>query len=280
MPYANFVNNLVSKLRVENVIFREFFAEFIGTFLLVLIGNGSVAQVVLSGMKHGDFFTVNMAYALAVAFGVMVSGGISGGHINPAVTLAMALAGKCSWVKVPVFWAAQYIGAFVASAVLYGVYKDALTAFAPEPYTIQTAGIWATYPQEFLSLGNALFDQIIGTFLLLIIVMAITDPRNMEVSKGLYPLYVGLTVGAVGMAFGFNCGYAINPARDLAPRVFTAIAGWGGQVFSAGNGFFWVPIVGPHIGAILGVLAYGLTIGYHFGDDEYVVTQTKGKFFD
>jgi MIP family channel proteins len=274
MPYGSVVKGLESKLRVENALFREFFAELIGTFLLVLIGNGSVAQVVLSNGTKGDFFTINFCYALAVGFGVMISGGVSGGHINPAVTLAMALAGKCAWIKVPVYWVAQYLGAFLASPVLYAVYKDALEDYTKGKYGIDTAGIWATFPQSYLSSGTALFDQIIGTFILLIVVMAVTDPRNMEVNKGMYPLYVGLTVGAIGMGFGYNCGFAINPARDLGPRIFTAIAGWGSAVFSAGNYFFWIPIVGPHIGAILGVIVYGITVGYHFSDDELLKQRT------
>nr|WHF59463.1 AQP3 [Penaeus japonicus] len=271
------VETLQSKMRLRNPMFREFLAEFLGTFILVLFGDASVAQKVLTNDANGDFFSVNWGWGIAVTLGVLVSGGVSGGHINPAVTVAMAVWGKHPWVKVPVYVIAQYLGGFLASAVLYGVYLNALDAYEAER-TLATAGIFATYPgamtaangtlvTEFLSNGNGMGDQVVGTMLLLICVCAITDPRNMEVPKALIPLFVGFTVLNIGVCFGFNCGYALNPARDLAPRFFTLIAGWGEQTFTAatidGVAWWWVPVVAPHIGAVMGVGIYLLLVELH-----------------
>src|SRR5215475_9129703 len=114
-----------------------------------------------------------------------------------------------------------------------------------------TAGIFATYPQPYLSTAGALIDQIVGTALLLLVIRAIGDTRN-NAAGPLGPIVVGFLVMAIGMAFGLNAGYAINPARDLGPRLFTALAGWGFEVFRAGNGWWWVPIVAPCLGALLG----------------------------
>jgi glycerol uptake facilitator-like aquaporin len=124
-----------------------------------------------------------------------------------------------------------------------------------------TAGIFATYPQPFLSLAGGLIDQIVGTALLMSCVLALTDQRNAGAPLWLVGPLVGGLVVAIGVAFGFNAGYAINPARDFGPRLFTAIAGWGGGVFTAGNGWWWVPIVGPVIGASLGAALYDGFIG-------------------
>jgi glycerol uptake facilitator-like aquaporin len=128
-----------------------------------------------------------------------------------------------------------------------------------------TAGIWATYPQPFLSaFPGGFLDQFVGTALLMGVILGITDPRNSPAPPGLAPLIVGLLVVLIGAAFGFNAGYAINPARDLAPRVFTALAGWGRGVFSEGHAWWWVPVVAPCLGAVAGGWLYDAFVGYRF----------------
>ncbi|CAL4062713.1 unnamed protein product [Meganyctiphanes norvegica] len=264
-------------MHIKNPLIKEFLAEFLGTFILMMFGDGSVAQSVLTGQANGDVFSINWGWAVAVMLAVLVSGGVSGGHVNPAVSLAMAVWGKFPWAKVPIYMVAQYLGAFFASVLLYGVYLNALDNFDPGR-TDLTAGIWATYPgvallngtnesTAFLSAGNGMSDQIVGTMLLLICVCAITDPRNMQVPKALVPFFVGMTVLNIGICFGFNCGYAINPARDLGPRIFTLIAGWGDHPFTAMTvdsvAWWWIPIIGPHIGAIIGVFVYLVFIELH-----------------
>ena len=157
--------------------------------------------------------------------GILVSGGVSGGHINPAVTVAMASVGKFPWRKVPHYLAGQYLGAFLASLMVFLVYWDALVWYEHDRggyrTTPDTAAIFSTYPSPHLTLAGGIIDQLVVTALLLTCVSAITDRRNMRLSKQCVPIFVGLTVLAIGISFGYNCGYAINPARDLAPRIFT-----------------------------------------------------------
>lgn len=290
---SNYISRFVPKSRIGNKFVKEFLAEFLGTFILVLFGDAGIAQNVLTGGANGNFFTLNWGWGVGLTLAVLVSGGVSGGHLNPAVSLGMAVWGKFSWVKVPVYWVAQYLGAFTASALLYGVYLNALDTFDPDR-THLSYGIFATYPgmainstagaaTSFLSAGNGLGDQIVGTMLLLICVCAITDPRNMMVPKGLIPLFVGLALLNIGVCFGFNCGYAINPARDLAPRLFTLMAGWGDAPFTATTvdnvAFWWIPFVGPHIGAIIGVMIYLFFIELHHEEeeDEFPLTQVQSQ---
>lgn len=244
---------------------REALAEFLGTFILMIFGLGVVAQVVLGGGTHGEYLSINIGWGLAVVMGVYVSAGISGGHINPAVTLAVAVWRGFPWNKVLPYIAAQMAGAFVASVVLYVTYGDALANFdggvRQVTGSLATAQIWATYPKPWLSTLGGLIDQIVGTALLMIGVFAISDTRNVAPQSNAGPVVVGLLVLVIGMTFGLNAGYAINPARDLAPRLFTAMAGWGGEVFRAGNGWWWVPVVGPMIGGVLGGFVYDVCVG-------------------
>lgn len=263
------IATLTKKIQIRNIYIREILAEMFGTFILVALGDAAVAQSVLSNNTSGNFITVNFGWGFAVMFGVFVCGGVSGGHINPAVSVALATVGKFPWRKVPLFMIAQYVGAFIASVFIFFVYRNALHDFSGGEYNITTAGIWATYPQDFLSVGNGLADQVMGTGLLVTCVLAITDNKNMNTPKGFIPLMVGFAVAAIGMAYGYNCGYAINPARDLSPRIFTAIAGWGMQVFSFQNySWWWIPVVGPHIGAVLGAWVYWLLVEMHWPEDE------------
>jgi MIP family channel proteins len=244
---------------------REALAEFLGTFVLILFGVGVVAQVTLGGGVTGQYLSINLAWGLAVTMGVYVSAGVSGAHLNPAVTVAAAAWREFPWAKVGPYIGAQFAGAFVASAVVYLTYADALTHFDGGVRQVTgplgTAGIWATYPQPWLSTLRGLIDQIVGTAALVLVVFALTDPRRTPLLPGLGPIVVGLLVAAIGMAYGLNAGYAINPARDFGPRLFTALAGWGGEVFNAGNGWWWVPIAGPMIGGPIGGLVYDVFIG-------------------
>jgi MIP family channel proteins len=248
---------------------REAAAEFLGTFVLIVFGTAVVAQVVLSGGSHGGYLSISLGWGLAVTMAVYVSAGVSGAHLNPAVTLAAAVHRGFPWRKVLPYCVAQLAGAFVASAVTFATYREAFAHFDGGVRQVTgphgTAGIFATYPQDFLStVPGGLLDQVVGTALLIVLIFALGDRRNLAPEASLGPLVVGLAVVLVGMTFGYNSGYAINPARDLGPRVFTALAGWGGEVFRAGHHWWWVPIVGPCVGAVLGGYAYDLLItGHH-----------------
>ena len=244
---------------------REMLAEFLGTFVLIVFGTAVVAQVVLSRQANGSYLSINLGWGLAVVMAVYVAGGVTGAHLNPAVTLTLAVRRGFPWGKVLPYWAAQLAGAFAGALVTFVTYREAFHAFDGGVRQVvgpqATAGIFATYPQAFLStFPGGLVDQIVGTALLLLMIFAISDAKNLAPDPKVAPMVVGLLVTVIGMTFGYNAGYAINPARDLGPRLFTAVAGWGGEVFRAGNGWWWVPIVGPLIGGVLGGLVYDLFI--------------------
>ncbi len=243
---------------------RELAAECLGTFMLIMFGVGVVAQVVLSANANGSYLAINFGWGIGVMIGVLVAGGVSGAHMNPAVTVALAVHRGLPWSKVAPYTVAQTAGAFLASAIVFLTYREAFTAFDGGVRQIAgaqaTAGIFATYPQAFLSLGGGLVDQIVGTALLVIGVFAIGDAKNVAAPPWTGSVLVGLLVVGIGVAFGFNAGYAINPARDFGPRLFTAMAGWGSGVFAAGNGWWWVPLAGPTIGGVVGGAIYDACI--------------------
>jgi MIP family channel proteins len=246
---------------------REAAAEFLGTFILILFGVGVVAQTVLSRGANGSFLAINLGWGLGVMLGVYAAGGVSGAHLNPAVTLALAVTRGFAWSKVAPYIAAQVAGAFVASAVAYVTYHEAFSAFDGGVRQVLgdqgTAGIFATYPQPFLSITGGFIDQVVGTALLMAGVLAVTDQRNNAAPGWLTPVLVGGIVVAIGVAFGFNAGYAINPARDFGPRLFTFVAGWGSTVFTAAGGWWWVPIVAPCLGGVVGAIVYDALIARH-----------------
>ena len=247
---------------------REAAAEFLGTAVLIAFGSAVVAQVVLSGQTHGGYLSINIAWGLAVTMGVYVAGGISGAHLNPAVTLAVAVHRDFAWSKVLPYIAAQIAGAFTGAAVTYLTYRAAFDRFDGGTRQVTgakaTAGIFATYPQDFLrTFPDGLIDQVVGTAFLIALIFALTDQKNLAPEGRLVPIHFGLLVVLIGMTFGFNAGYAINPARDLGPRLFTLVAGWGSEVFRAGNHWWWVPIVGPLVGGVLGGAIYDQLIGRH-----------------
>jgi MIP family channel proteins len=246
---------------------REAAAEFLGTFLILVFGTASVAQKVLSGGELGSALSIHLSWGLGVTFGIYASAGVSGAHLNPAVTLALAAFRGFAWRKVPAYVLAQTLGAFAGAAVTFLTYREAFSAFDGGVRQVAgenaTAGIFATYPQPFLSaFPGGFVDQVVGTALLLLVIFALGDRRNAGPASG-GPVLVGALVVAIGMTFGMNAGYAINPARDFGPRVFTALAGWGGEVFTAGGHWWWVPIVAPCLGAVLGGLVYDLLVTRH-----------------
>jgi len=272
-------------------LWGELLSEFFGTFVLIAFGDGVVAMAVaaLPGSGRtagptvifqaaGDWLLITWGWAMAVAFAVWVAGGVSGAHLNPAVTLAFAVRRKFTWAKVLPYWGAQVAGAFVGAALVFLVYHNAIDAFETAAKTPRSGGgalatysIFATFPAGYFHGGVAgpLIDQVVGTAFLLIFVVAVIDIRNSAVQSNLAPLAIGLGVAAIGMSYGANAGYAINPARDFGPRLFAFFAGWGkvalpGTYNSGGVAFsdyFWIPIVGPLIGGVVGIILYDLFIG-------------------
>ncbi|MET8141755.1 MIP/aquaporin family protein [Sphaerisporangium sp. NPDC005288] len=235
----------------------ELAAEFAGTLILILIGTAVVAQVVAGGL--GDHDSIAWAWGLGVTLGVYTAGRISGAHLNPAVTIALAVFKGFAWRKVLPYSLAQTAGAFVAALLVRWNYTEVL-AQADPGHTIKTQGVFSTLP------GNgtlpvhewgAFRDQVIGTAILLFLVLAVTDLANSAPAANLAPFVVGLIVVAIGMAWGTNAGYAINPARDFGPRLASYLTGYGSAWRDQyGNLYFWVPIVAPVIGGVLGAGLY------------------------
>ncbi|XP_078127438.1 aquaporin-3-like [Sander vitreus] len=260
------LEKLAGAFQIRHLLLRQALAECLGTRILVMFGCGAVAQLVLSGGSHSTFLTVNFAFGFAETLCILVSGQISGGHLSPAVTFSMCLFGREPWRKFPLFFLCQTLGAFLGTAIVFGMYFDALWDFSQGELIVlgknATAGIFATYPSRHLTLVNGFFDQIIGTAALIVCILAIV-PHNNPVPRGLEPSTVGFVVLVIGLSMGFISGYAVNPARDLGPRIFTALAGWGRAVYTANTFCFFVPICAPFFGAVVGVLIYKLMIGYH-----------------
>ena len=277
-----------SRLRRRGGLWGECLAEFLGTFVLIAFGCGVVAMAVAalpgsgrtSGpttffISAGDWLLITWGWAMAVVFGVYVAGGVSGAHINPAVTLAFAVRRKFPWVKVVPYWISQLVGAFTGAALVYAVYHNAISTFdhamkGPKTngHTLASFSIFGTFPAPYFHGGiwGPLIDQIVGTAFLVLLVVALIDLRNTAVKANLGPLLIGFAVAAIGMSFGANAGYAINPARDFGPRLFTWVAGWKdlampGTLSGAFSNYFWIPIVGPLVGGVIGVLVYDLFIG-------------------
>jgi glycerol uptake facilitator protein len=242
----------------------EMAAEFAGTLILILFGTAVVAQVVAGGI--GDHDSIAWAWGLGVTLGVYVAGRISGAHLNPAVTVALAVFKGFSWRKVAPYALAQFLGAFVAALIVRWNYSEVLAKMDPG-HTIKTQGVFSTLPGNgSMDLGVHLWggfrDQIIGTAILMMVILAITDVRNTSPAANLAPFIVGLLVVGIGMAWGTDAGYAINPARDFGPRLASFLTGYGGAFKDQyGDIYFWVPIVAPIIGAVVGAFLYDLLVG-------------------
>ncbi|KAJ9050793.1 Aquaporin-9 [Entomophthora muscae] len=239
---------------------REYLAEFVGTLLLVLFGDGAVAQTTINPAAAGSgYLSINLGFAFGLTCAIFVAGPISGAHLNPAVTLAQVLVRKFPLKKVIGYMLAQVLGAFAASALVYLIYWPAFSALDGGVRQVTgseaTAGIFATYPNPNAPNFNSFITESIITAVFILCILAITDPRS-KTPFHVGALAIGLTIGVVGLSLGVMTGYALNPARDFGPRLFTAVAGWGVETFTASDYYFWVPILGPFLGGALAALLY------------------------
>jgi glycerol uptake facilitator protein len=239
---------------------QAYIGEFIGTMLLIVLGDGVVAGVLLRNSKaeNSGWIVITLGWGMAVAVAVYCVGQFSGALINPAVTLGLAATGQfsgafSSWAVVPGYIIAQFLGAFVGAVIVYLAYL---------PHWAETAdpglklGVFSTAPAIYNTPAN-IVTEIIGTFVLVFGVLGIVSN---DLAGGLAPLLIGLLVLGIGLSLGGPTGYAINPARDLGPRIAHAvlpIPGKGGSDW----GYAWIPVVAPVIGGILGAFAYTLLFG-------------------
>lgn len=229
-----------------------FMAEVIGTAILILLGDGVVAGVLLNKSKSKDagWIVITIGWGLAVAMAVFAVGRISGAHLNPAVTIGLASIGKFPWADVPMYIIAQFIGAIIGATLVWLMY---LPHWAETEDKGAKLGIFCTAPGIRHTAGN-LISEIIGTFMLVFGILFIgANPA----ADGLGPVLTGLLILSIGLSLGAPTGYAINPARDLGPRIAHAIlpiAGKGGNDW----GYAWIPVVGPIIGGVMGAMAFNL----------------------
>ncbi len=250
----------------------EMCAEFAGTMILILFGVGVVAQVVTSeDGSLGDHDSIAWAWGLGVTLGVYVAARLSGAHLNPAVSIALAAFTEFEWRKVAPYVLAQTAGAFVAALIVRASYADLIGAVDPD-HTIATQGIFSTLPGNGaadVSISTAFLDQVVGTAILVFVIFALTSAWNNPPMANLGPVVVGLLVVAIGMAWGANAGYAINPARDFGPRLASLVTGYGGAMRDQnGDLYFWLPIVAPIIGGLVGGALFKVLIGMHLTPTE------------
>lgn len=235
-----------------------FLAEFLGTALVILLGNGVVANVVLTGTKGngGGWMVITTAWALAVFVGVVVSAPYSGAHLNPAVTFALAISGKFEWTQVPIYMLAQMLGAMLGSLLVWVKYKDHFLATDDKGLKL---AVFSTGPAIRNTFSN-LTSEIIGSFVLLFVIFYFTTA---EIAATKTPVGLGslgaipvmFLVWAIGLSLGGTTGYAINPVRDLGPRIMHSILPISGKGSSDWS-YSWIPVIGPMIGASLAAFFY------------------------
>jgi glycerol uptake facilitator protein len=233
-----------------------FTSEVIGTAILVLLGDGVVAGVLLNHSKsqNGGWIVITFGWGMAVAIAVYAVGQFSGAHINPAVTIGFASIGVIDWGDVPQYLAGEFVGAFLGAVLVW-------LAYMPHWQETEDPGlklaVFSTGPAV-RKFGLNVVTEIIGTAMLVLGVLAIVDPGNQgALDAGLAPLLIGLLVFGIGLSLGGPTGYAINPARDLGPRIAHAVLPIAGKGDSDWE-YSWVPVVGPIVGGILGAVAYDI----------------------
>jgi len=232
-------------------------AEFIGTTILIVLGNGVVANVVLQQTKghNSGWIVITAGWAFAVTIAVYSVGSISGAHLNPAVTIGLASIGTFAWANVPMYLVAQVAGGVAGGLIVWLMYLPHWSV-TPDPGAKLAA--FSTGPAIRQPIPN-LISEIIGTFVLVLALSAVLSPSNFvpgsDLHKGFAPVLVGVIVWAIGLSLGGPTGYAINPARDLGPRIAHAILPIAGKG-SSDWGYAWIPVAGPVIGGALGALFY------------------------
>jgi len=225
-----------------------FFAELVGTLLLILLGDGVVANVVLKNSKGSGsgWMVITTGWALAVAIPALIFGNYSGAHFNPALTIALAVIGKVSWSQVPIYLAGQFIGGFLGAVLVFIHNYD---QFKCSDNKADKLAVFCTGPAVRNNLINFICE-VIGTFVL---VFGILGIGAQNLTNGIGTLFVGFLIWAIGLCLGGTTGYAINPARDLAPRIAHAVL----PIPNKGDsdwGYAWIPVVAPIIGAVLGAV--------------------------
>ncbi|WP_455820481.1 MIP/aquaporin family protein [Pseudomonas cerasi] len=239
-------------------------AEFLGTATIIFFGAGCVAAMKVAGASFG-LWEISIVWGLAVAMAVYLTAGISGAHLNPAVSVALWLFANFEGRKVLPYTIAQLAGAFCSAALVYGLYHNLFLDYEQTHHMVRgsvesldLAGIFSTYPNPHISVGQAFLVEMVITAIMMALIMALTDDGNGLPRGPMAPLLIGFLIAIIGAAMGPLTGFALNPARDFGPKLFAWVAGWGNVAFTGARDipYFLVPIFGPLIGASLGAFGY------------------------
>jgi len=250
-------------------------AEFLGTALLIFFGCGCVAALKLAGASFGQW-EISVIWGLGVAMAIYLTAAISGAHLNPAVTIALWLFACFDKRKVVPYIIAQVAGAFCAAALVYGLYHNLFVDFEQANHVVRgsvasldQAGVFSTYPNPHISVGQAFLVETVITAILMCLILALTDDGNGIQRGPLAPLLIGILIAVIGASMGPLTGFALNPARDFGPKIFAYLAGWGEVAFTGARDipYFLVPIFGPIVGACIGAFGYRALIGRHLPCD-------------
>ncbi|ORZ14148.1 aquaporin-like protein [Absidia repens] len=243
--------------------YREYLAEFIGTCVLIILICGASAEQILHVEPNKSWLTSSIGSGLAVLIAICIVGHVSGAHINPAVTLTFYCYSGFPGRKVPGFLAAQFLGAFAGAAILYAVISPAIDEFDHGERQILgplgTAAIFATYPPLYVQRYSSVLSEIIGTALLLLVIMATGHQNNLPF-RNAQGCFIAVGIVSISLSLGYTSGFSLNPARDVGPRLFIALAGWGSGVFTVRDYYFLVPMLAPLLGGFIGGLIYTVFI--------------------
>ncbi|MFH4973783.1 hypothetical protein AB6A40_000492 [Gnathostoma spinigerum] len=254
---------------LKNRPFVNALSECYATCLLLFIGIGIVFQFDLTSRQLNTWIQINIGWGFAITFCVYTISHTSGGHLNPAISLMFYTFGRISFLEFIYNSIGQFVGAFVGTLLAYLLYYDQVTHFlhgVKIAYGVNaTATLFTSMPGEHVSNITAFYDQFVGTGFLALFVAVIVDKRN-EIPAGIHALLVGFVIAMIGMAFGMNVGYPINPARDFSPRLFAYLIGYGPEVFTAHDNYWWIPFFAPFPGALIGAWSYYLFVGFHIED--------------
>ncbi|KRW62267.1 MIP/aquaporin family protein [Pseudomonas sp. TTU2014-080ASC] len=246
-------------------------AEFLGTALLIFFGTGCVAALKVAGASFG-LWEISIIWGMGVSMAIYLSAGVSGAHLNPAVSIALSLFAGFEKRKVPFYILAQIAGAFCAAALVYYLYSNLFINYEQShnlvrgsQASLELASIFSTYPHPAISVGQAFLVEVVITAILMAVIMALSDNSNGLPRGALAPLLIGLLIAVIGSAMGPLTGFAMNPARDFGPKLMTYFAGWGDVAFTGGRSvpYFLVPIFAPIVGACLGAALYRILIARH-----------------
>ncbi|KAF9530616.1 aquaporin-like protein [Crepidotus variabilis] len=261
-------------LRPTQTLFQKFWeagrpavAEFLGVAIFVAIGAGSNCQAFARSLRAGgvpgDVLSTNLGWAIGLALGVWTTAGISGGHVNPAITLALATWRGFPWKKVPVYIFAQLLGGVVGTGLAYAQYIHIIDQAegGRQFRTLKTAGLFPTFPLDYMTAVSSFFSEFLGAAILAFIIMATTDQHNAAPPLHLLPIVIFLVLLGLGLAFGIQTSFSFNPARDFGPRLFLTMAGYGGKLYTTANHYWiWGGILAPIAGAQVAVGLYDLCL--------------------